>query len=1235
MPGICLYCGGKAGEGLAHCSSCGKNITHDHTILDNRYEIISIIKSGAMGCVYRARDKRLNTSVALKKMISHFTNPEENAYIEQRFREEARLLSQLHHGGLPKVIDFFSALDPSTQNMAHYLAMTFIEGRDFDVIIEERNRQPFPVEEVLDYFRQILSILNYLHTQNPPVIYRDMKPSNIMLHNGKVFLIDFGVARMFDPHQQGTLMVIGTPGFAPPEQFRGSSEPRSDIYSLGVVMHYFLTGQDPQDYIKALFTFENPRFINPEVPEYLARMIMAMLEIVPDQRPPSALYLLELLKSPASLRVGKKYATVFDAADSNDTEAVKNFISRGVLLNERDSDGMTLLHHAASKGHSMLAQFLLSLSAEVNSTDSSGMAPLHYAAREGHSVIVELLLGNRASVNISTYEGLTPLHMASYGGHSVVGGLLLSSGAYVNSTAHDGSTPLHAATNKGHKSIVEMLLDRGADVNARAQNGWTPLHLASCYGFESLAELLISRGAKVAAKNDFGWTPLHWAVDRGHMETVQVLLSKDADINARTRGGSTPLHWACKKGHREISELLIASGADIKIQDNEGWTPLHIAGESGNQQIADLLLQKGSETDAKDRCGRTPRQLAEEKRYWEVSEAIGKTSPKEAKRYRDIFEAIEGNDSEAVTRFINSGYNLNSKNYDGWTALHRAVDKGRREIVRLLLSRGADIQILTFKSSTPLHWAVKRGHRDVVELLLASGADPKAKTYEGKTPLQIAEEKGYREIIPLLQGSLQGGAAQEARQDAVRGSLQAVQRPQQTAQRPQQAAHGPQQTAQRPGQVPAQTAGQNIQQREHDAPAARPMPAGPFPDAVPAASGPSTGKAGIAGTSASLQPERSVARQTSEAGQAVKDAAESSAAAPQKRMIPIPIAGSEEQAERPQAAVPARVLPKMIPIPIIMSGDSPEDGSDLQGPAPSGGLYRRDAWHDDIRQGQAPSLEVKRPQRPEAPKRMELTGDRPQAPQHVVQAQISQPGAPHEEIPRQASSPEAPTLTGQPVTSGQGIRRPAMQPGAQRQVHQAGSLHQAHHQGIHRQKPQPATPIQEVQRQAPPPGAQRQMTEPTAPRQTFPPQAPPAGIPRPAAPQPSPAKSARRYKDIFEAIARNDSDGILRFIAAGANVNSKNYDGWTPLLWAAEKGSLDAAAVLLDYGSDVNGRSFRGATPLHWASKKGNTGLISLLISKGADVHAADDGGSTALSLAMERRKEEAARLLRASGAMR
>jgi serine/threonine protein kinase len=138
----------------------------------------------------------------------------------------------------------------------------------------------------MDYFLQILDILQYLHTQNPPLIYRDLNPRNVMVSSGRIFLVDFGIARVFTPHEKGT--AIGTPGYAPPEQYKGFAGPRSDLYSLGVMMHYLITGIDPESSTDTLFSFVPVRQVNPEVPEYLEKVIMSMVDLVPERRPSSA-----------------------------------------------------------------------------------------------------------------------------------------------------------------------------------------------------------------------------------------------------------------------------------------------------------------------------------------------------------------------------------------------------------------------------------------------------------------------------------------------------------------------------------------------------------------------------------------------------------------------------------------------------------------------------------------------------------------------------------------------------------------------------------------------------------------------------------------------------------------------------------------------------------------------------------------------------------------------------------
>ncbi len=203
-------------------------------LLKDRYKIDSLIKSGGMGSIYKASDIRLNCICAVKELIPSYGDTENVEWFER----EAKILASLSHQGLPKVSDYF------TCNGMYYLVMDFIEGEDLLTVLEKEGNPGLSEEKVITWTEEILKILDYLHSRNPPVLYRDMKPANIMLNKeGRIFLIDFGIAKVFDNIQTQT--VIGTEGYAPPEQFHGHAEIRSDLYSLGATAHHLLSGIEP------------------------------------------------------------------------------------------------------------------------------------------------------------------------------------------------------------------------------------------------------------------------------------------------------------------------------------------------------------------------------------------------------------------------------------------------------------------------------------------------------------------------------------------------------------------------------------------------------------------------------------------------------------------------------------------------------------------------------------------------------------------------------------------------------------------------------------------------------------------------------------------------------------------------------------------------------------------------------------------------------------------------------
>ena len=210
------------------------------TILQGRYRIIRQLGQGGMGAVYEAIDQRLDTTVALKETLF----AEER--LRKQFEREARLLARLHHPALPRVSDHFSEED------GQFLVMQFIPGDDLSEMMT-RKRGPFPADQVLTWADQLLDALDYLHTQDPQIVHRDIKPQNLKLTSrGQIILLDFGLAK----GQAGDISRVTTaasifgytPNYAPLEQVQGlGTDTRSDLYSLGATLYHLLTGVKPPD----------------------------------------------------------------------------------------------------------------------------------------------------------------------------------------------------------------------------------------------------------------------------------------------------------------------------------------------------------------------------------------------------------------------------------------------------------------------------------------------------------------------------------------------------------------------------------------------------------------------------------------------------------------------------------------------------------------------------------------------------------------------------------------------------------------------------------------------------------------------------------------------------------------------------------------------------------------------------------------------------------------------------
>lgn len=241
-------------------------------VISQRYRIVSLLGQGGFGAVYRAWDLNLNRPCALKENLGL----SEDA--RRQFEREAQLLANLSHPGLPRVIDHFVIKD-----QGQYLVMDYIEGDDLRQILEQSDG-PLPESQVIAWALQVSDALHYLHSQKPAIIHRDIKPANIKITpQGKAVLVDFGIAKVYDPNLRTTLGARAvTPGYSPPEQYgQGQTDVQSDVYALGATLYTLLTGQVPPDSVDIVTGNTKPPLsvisINPSVsPAVSAAITQAM-----------------------------------------------------------------------------------------------------------------------------------------------------------------------------------------------------------------------------------------------------------------------------------------------------------------------------------------------------------------------------------------------------------------------------------------------------------------------------------------------------------------------------------------------------------------------------------------------------------------------------------------------------------------------------------------------------------------------------------------------------------------------------------------------------------------------------------------------------------------------------------------------------------------------------------------------------------------------------------------------
>src|SRR5579883_329088 len=311
----CPYCKAQNRDGVRFCGNCGRQMpqtqqaanvsavpptvvaptvvsTHGSSsslspgtpLQGGRYVIRQVLGQGGMGAALLATDKRLDSKlVVIKELVSDSNDPAKLKEDELNFKREVVTLAHLDHPLIPNVTDNFE------ENSRFFMVQEYVEGENLEDRLD-RLKQPMNERDVLIYASEILDVLDYLSQQTPPIVHRDIKPANIVISSKdkKAHLVDFGIARadVARNAKRKQTSALGTPGYAPPEQYQGNADPRSDLYALGATLHHLLTNRDPRNYQP--FNYPPVRTLNPQLAPETESVLQRALQNDISQRYQSA-----------------------------------------------------------------------------------------------------------------------------------------------------------------------------------------------------------------------------------------------------------------------------------------------------------------------------------------------------------------------------------------------------------------------------------------------------------------------------------------------------------------------------------------------------------------------------------------------------------------------------------------------------------------------------------------------------------------------------------------------------------------------------------------------------------------------------------------------------------------------------------------------------------------------------------------------------------------------------------
>ncbi|XP_064473258.1 transient receptor potential cation channel subfamily A member 1 homolog isoform X2 [Ornithodoros turicata] len=442
-----------------------------------------------------------------------------------------------------------------------------------------------------------------------------------------------------------------------------------------------------------------------------------------------------------------------------------------------DKQGRTALHNAATLGDLEVVHMLVQDGANVNATDKKGLTAVHIAAKEGNLDVIRLLCGRCSESQVKEIaasghstadmlskldrQQMSPLHYAVENNHPDIVRYLLENGVNPNVKSTTSYAPLNLAAIHSTVEVCKLLIEHGADVESLAEDNKTPLLLASQNQKPDIVTYLLDQGAGIEDCDLEGNTPLLCAVDSGNVDVVHILLERGANIACRNGEGFNVLHTAVLSKNATVLKQLLQipmSKKLINIGDSDGDTPLHHAAKNAFLDIVQMLLEHGALPSARNNCDETTLHSACAYNFPNVVREIVRQDRRlvnamDAHWNTPLHAAAQGGFSEIVALLVESGAELEAKNYYEWTPLTVACRTGDFDTVSNLLVAGSSVLTVDKMKNRPLHVAAQFGNDKIVDLLLGRkdvNSFVTKRNANKQNCLDIAIEGDHRNVVEAL-----------------------------------------------------------------------------------------------------------------------------------------------------------------------------------------------------------------------------------------------------------------------------------------------------------------------------------------------------------------------------------------------------------------------------------------------------------------------------------------------------